>query len=798
MPIVTALVVFVVRQLVNEPTATAVKLSADWLGTWFKDHSRSLPHAIERANDRAWRSLEIALAGHRLIDKIKIQFASGSDSGIREQVTAFLKTTSNALDSSHAEFRNACLTELRKARKARLLAANAVTSEDLARRVNAFQRFSDPSALVESAWEAAEQVSDELGSEYANLSKLLRQRTAAGSPLLVMAFAHFFREVETNSELSRGLTFDSLRRLSASQDAAFTQLGLALEGIGPRFDELFDQLDQIEQTALDIRDELHRLGGDHAADAQEQRRLLLDIQARLATAGMAAGAVQPRQSLSIRTESERRMVKEMLARFRQLPSEQQAYLPATLNGLGKLMNGAGDFPAAQTAFAEAAQNARDPAAKAEAYFNAYRAALEQEKWDEALKAITQAATLDPERYAPFPMRRYQPRKILGAGGFGAAFLCFDTFMQTEVVVKSLHDGDLDRGVNDVFAEAQALRQLQHPAIIRVLDCNCADSARMLRPYIVMDYFPGGSLEARIREQGNLPAEELLQIATQVADGMKAAHGHGILHRDLKPDNLLVRKESDGWHVCIIDFGLALRKDATDVATAAAGRSILSGSVTGTMKYAPPEEKGELPGVEPGTWSDVYTFGKTCCFALFGTTEPKRWQWKLVPETLAEVLETCTEESLDRRYADFGPIQGRLKDIGLGASRAPAPLKPPPLKPFVPAVTVPDKPKAVVPPVVEIKVPSRPALPKDATLSPEKTAAIHANTSTLLPASTAIRGDADDKPASGLVVGLWLFFFFPFGLYLLWTHPVWTAQKKMTVTCIWLGMVILAASVSSKM
>ena len=74
-----------------------------------------------------------------------------------------------------------------------------------------------------------------------------------------------------------------------------------------------------------------------------------------------------------------------------------------------------------------------------------------------------------------------------------------------------------------------------------------------------------------------------------------------------------------------------------------------------MKYAPPEQMGELRGVKPGPHSDVYSFGKTCCFALFRTTEPKRRQWGSIPEDMADVLEKCIEQGLDQRHATFEPV-----------------------------------------------------------------------------------------------------------------------------------------------
>jgi len=198
-----------------------------------------------------------------------------------------------------------------------------------------------------------------------------------------------------------------------------------------------------------------------------------------------------------------------------------------------------------------------PEVKAEAHHKAYQAALERQNWTEALESLRQAVALAPVRFAPFPMDHYETTRILGASGFGVVFLCQDRNLGKPVVVKALRTSELSREVKDVFAEARALDGLDHPAIIRLRHCDYADNAKT-RPYLVMDYFDGPSLECYVEEQGSLSPEDLLAVAFPVAEALQAAHAQGILHRDVKPENVLVRREGTAWRVKLIDFGLAMR------------------------------------------------------------------------------------------------------------------------------------------------------------------------------------------------------------------------------------------------
>jgi formylglycine-generating enzyme required for sulfatase activity/tetratricopeptide (TPR) repeat protein len=661
------LIAFGLRQVFDVP-ADAVVAAVEGYVT---DHSRTLPRALERAHDRAWQALGVALGGDGLLDRVKGLFASGDDKGVREQVQAFLRANAAGFDRTPDTLRQACLEDLKRLRKRGVLSAQGLNAADLARDAAGFRRHGDLTGMVEEAGVAVAQVADALAQDYPNLAELLRTPTAAGPPLLASAFCYFFRrEVETDDELAHGLFFDGLRHLAASQAKGLGEVGRALDTLGERFDHVIESLGDIKEkvvitheAVLDLHAELRRLGTLHLANSEEVHSLLSQVLMHLSQAGMQRGEVRPLHSCSIHGEDERRAVRALLARFRQLPAEERQQVPALLNGLGKLQVGVGDFGQAREAFAEVARAVDDPPSKAEAFHNAYRAALEQKHWGDALDALRQAASLEPQRFTPFPLERYRPQRILGAGGFGTAILCHDCNFDEDVVVKTLHAADLDRGLDEVFREARVLRGLFHPAIIGVRDCAYAHPSRQARPYLVMDYFPGGSLGAHVREHGPLGVGDLLAVAGQVAAGIGEAHSRGILHRDLKPDNILVHREG-GWRVKVIDFGLALRRQTveTSMARGSEGDTVLGRSVAGTVLYAPPEQMGHLPGIKPGPYSDVYAFGKTCCYALFRTTEPKSRHWAGIPRELAEVLERCTEQELEHRLANFEPVLGVLKAL----------------------------------------------------------------------------------------------------------------------------------------
>lgn len=648
------------RSVGLQGTEQAVIATVDFLRGHFQDQSERLTQALRRANDRAWGCLEMALAGDSLWDRAKLLMASGEEKAFREQVRTFLDMTPLGNLPSHGpEFRQEALRQLHAARKTGMLGGDgAVDCAALARQVGAFARFADAAAATEEISLLEQMADDVRKAGHGALSHLIALRPTEGDPLLMLAARYFFRRaVEDDEKLFRGLAFAQMERLHREQEQGFAALATLLDTQRQRLEGLLAEaaavVAQTHAAVLDIQEEQKRQGtvGREVYDA------VIDVQRKL---DLLQREVRPRDSLSVRSDAERRLVREVVNRYRALPEDQRRELPALLNAVGKLEVAAGDFQAAGRDFRAVAELVTDRTARAEASFNAYRAALERRDWDAALAALQTAVELDEARFAPFPISKYEPLRILGAGGFGVAFHCRHRQLNADVVVKTLHADGLERGVDEVFAEARALWALDHPSIIRLLDCGYADPVKGERPHFVMHYFDGPTLAEQAR-RSPLTADDLVSVARQMAEGLQAAHQRNILHRDVKPGNVLLRRDGDGWRVKLIDFGLALRRD-TVRSTVTGGQTLHGSSIAGTLDYAAPEQMGRLEGVEPGPCSDVYGFGKTCCYALFQTPTPLARHWRSLPERLADLLESCLEESPERRPSNMQAILKRLDEL----------------------------------------------------------------------------------------------------------------------------------------
>lgn len=224
--------------------------------------------------------------------------------------------------------------------------------------------------------------------------------------------------------------------------------------------------------------------------------------------------------------------------------------------------------------------------------------------------------------------RYALGALLGRGGMADVHRATDQQLGREVAIKLLRDTAAGETERARFAgEARTVAGLSHPAIVTLLDAGLTDD----RPYLVMELVDGMTLGQRC-QSGPLPADEVARIGCALADGLAYAHSRGVVHRDVKPGNILL--DADG-RVFLTDFGIARMLDS-------ATRHTQAGQAIGSPAYLAPEQVtgGELSGA-----ADVYALGLLLLEALTGrrayvgtTTEVVYARLKAPPEIPADLDE----------------------------------------------------------------------------------------------------------------------------------------------------------------
>ncbi|MGZ8693931.1 MAG: protein kinase domain-containing protein [Gaiellaceae bacterium] len=188
--------------------------------------------------------------------------------------------------------------------------------------------------------------------------------------------------------------------------------------------------------------------------------------------------------------------------------------------------------------------------------------------------------------------RYELEELVGSGGMATVYRAHDRLLERPVALKILHEQfSSDAEALERFGrEARAVAQLAHPNIVTVIDRG-EDAGR---PYIVFEYVGGENLKQLVAREGPLPVPTVIELGLQVARALEAAHGRGVVHRDVKPQNVLL---ADEGRAKVTDFGIAHTRGTEGMT--------LTGTIMGTSDYIPPEQaRGEAAG-EPG---DVYSLG----------------------------------------------------------------------------------------------------------------------------------------------------------------------------------------------
>jgi len=190
-------------------------------------------------------------------------------------------------------------------------------------------------------------------------------------------------------------------------------------------------------------------------------------------------------------------------------------------------------------------------------------------------------------------QRYELRTLVGSGGMADVFLAGDEVLGREVALKMLKDryAENEEFVERFKREARSAAALSSPYIVPIFDRGETDDGTY---YITMEYLPGGTLRDRIIAMGALRPQAAAKVALQVAEALKTAHVRGVVHRDIKPRNILV---ADSGHVKVADFGIARAVEATTISH--------SGDILGSSKYMSPEQ---AVGEQVGPASDLYSLG----------------------------------------------------------------------------------------------------------------------------------------------------------------------------------------------
>ena len=206
--------------------------------------------------------------------------------------------------------------------------------------------------------------------------------------------------------------------------------------------------------------------------------------------------------------------------------------------------------------------------------------------------------------------RYRLDERLGAGGMSTVFLALDTVLERPVAVKLLaeHLAEDESFVARFRREALAAARLQHPNVVQVYDSGQdPDSGRH---FIVMEFVDGPSCADLIRDHGTLEIEQTTNVLRGACNGLDYAHRQGVVHRDVKPGNLLIASESG--NVKLADFGIAKAAEQTRITQV--------GSVLGTAAYLSPEQ---ARGEEAGPPSDIYSLG-VCAYQFLAGRLPHEY------------------------------------------------------------------------------------------------------------------------------------------------------------------------------
>ena len=270
--------------------------------------------------------------------------------------------------------------------------------------------------------------------------------------------------------------------------------------------------------------------------------------------------------------------------------------------------------------------------------------------------------------------KYEILEKIGRGGMGTVYLGMDSVIGRKVAIKIIREDCLrDSDIKERFyREARSVGRLSHENIMTIFDVGEDQD----RPYIVMEYLEGEDLRSTLRQKIQYDAQEKLDIGIKICRGLHYAHEHGVIHRDIKPDNIRVMP---GGRLKIMDFGIARIQDDTHIQTIT-----VTGSQLGTPRYMSPEQ---IRGEKLDRRSDIFSFGVLFYELLSGappfagdnvTTliykilnvepEPVEFEPESLSSELSPIVSKCLAKDRDERYNDVGELLADLDIVMHGTDR----------------------------------------------------------------------------------------------------------------------------------
>jgi serine/threonine protein kinase len=279
--------------------------------------------------------------------------------------------------------------------------------------------------------------------------------------------------------------------------------------------------------------------------------------------------------------------------------------------------------------------------------------------------------------------RYRVKGVLGRGGMGVVYLAEQLGLGRDVALKIMEGGAEQAPVR--FArEAKTLARLGHPGVVGVLDHGRTVDGKY---FLAMEHLEGPTLAELLSDHGRLAAGHAVRIASELCDALSYCHGQGVLHRDLKPQNIMLVKDGRGTRVVLIDFGLA--RTLEDVSITAANACM------GSPSYVAPERLS-VPAAWDDARSDLYSLGIVLYEMLTGTrpfgdgsaleiavrqlsVEAPVIEREDVPLALAALVDRLLAKRPEDRYADAASVKSALSravtppvPVAEKAPRAPRP------------------------------------------------------------------------------------------------------------------------------